>query len=497
MQSANVQTPAPRNPASRERLTPGSTGSSAVSTPGMGARAGDAASVAALNDALAAVPCRGSYDLEIGVGDRRFRVTGIPGSPLVISLPAAASAAAPTRIRFATADALRRVASEGQGAAMALMARGMLLLTGDPAALQALGAEFAPHAIALEPLLHALAFGHGADKVVRWVRDAEAPACMACARAFTLSRRRHHCRTCGEVCCSRCAPRRLTPAGRTRICDSCVATGAGGLPRRQAPSAAPLPPPPVLSPAPEGGAAARRPTEPDSSDLVLELMIESALARFRLRWTCLKLVSVGLTLGAFGLGLRCTSGGRASPARLAIYAAALLLFLARSFLLRYYKIGWLCAVVAANSVLTTAAAASRAPPAQEALWELTRRTNARFVYDTVASLGGFWVKLAQSTSISSALPEVYKQELAKLQDAMPADSLESVERLLGSELGPRWRERVTLDRGPPLGSATIAQVCAIAPVFGARAWRACKRSKESPDLASRPASAQQAWARPA
>ena len=64
---------------------------------------------------------------------------------------------------------------------------------------------------------------------------------------------------------------------------------------------------------------------------------------------------------------------------------------------------------------------------------MTHRVNARFVYDTVASLGGFWVKLAQATSVSSALPEVYKLELAQLQDAMPADDLPSVHRLLEAE----------------------------------------------------------------
>jgi hypothetical protein len=203
-------------------------------------------------------------------------------------------------------------------------------------------------------------------------------------------------------------------------------------------------------------------------------MIESALARFRFRWICLRAASVGFTCIYFGLGLRYTSnGGRwggASPARLAVCAAALLLFAARNFLLRYYRIAWLCLVVGANTLVTTAAARGRSPPAQEAMWELTRRTNARFVYDTVASLGGFWVKLAQSSSISSALPEVYKIELAKLQDAMPADSLESVERLLAKELGPRWKERVTLDRGPPLGSATIAQVRATVRLFFPQAW---------------------------
>ena len=45
------------------------------------------------------------------------------------------------------------------------------------------------------------------------------------------------------------------------------------------------------------------------------------------------------------------------------------------------------------------------------------------------------------------------------EDAMPPMPAADVERILADELGPRWRERVTIDlTAPPLGSATIAQV---------------------------------------
>lgn len=33
-----------------------------------------------------------------------------------------------------------------------------------------------------------------------WVPDELAPQCMACSAAFTVVRRRHHCRNCGKVC---------------------------------------------------------------------------------------------------------------------------------------------------------------------------------------------------------------------------------------------------------------------------------------------------------
>jgi len=39
-----------------------------------------------------------------------------------------------------------------------------------------------------------------------WVLDSEAPACFQCQMAFTWMRRRHHCRSCGQVYCAECAP---------------------------------------------------------------------------------------------------------------------------------------------------------------------------------------------------------------------------------------------------------------------------------------------------
>lgn len=62
-----------------------------------------------------------------------------------------------------------------------------------------------------------------------WVDDADAVRCCRCAAAFTLTRRRHHCRACGKVVCSSCSRGRAvlpvigyeTP---TRVCDECVKT---------------------------------------------------------------------------------------------------------------------------------------------------------------------------------------------------------------------------------------------------------------------------------
>ncbi|EOD27161.1 ABC1 family protein, partial [Emiliania huxleyi CCMP1516] len=307
---------------------------------------------------------------------------------------------------------------------------------------------------------------------------------MCCARRFKLSRRRHHCRVCGEVCCARCAPKRLDAStGRSqRTCERCVARGPPrvnlSLARQQPPPSAhssPLsasasgPSTPSTSPSPfAGGGGGLTPPVADSHGpggggggggmshaALLEVYIEDALHRLALCWYGLRAASIGLTLLLLATAFVHAAGWRG---RAAVAATAAGLVPLRPFVLRYYRIVWLCAVVSWRVGCASLAVRGRSAAAADALWEMTHRVNARFVYDTVASLGGFWVKLAQATSVSSALPEVYKLELAQLQDAMPADDLPSVHRLLEAELGPEWRSSVKLYDGPPLGSATIAQV---------------------------------------
>lgn len=59
-----------------------------------------------------------------------------------------------------------------------------------------------------------------------WVNDRERPGCRACGARFGFSRRRHHCRICGEICCAECCPKvdlALPEVGSTsvRVCVSC------------------------------------------------------------------------------------------------------------------------------------------------------------------------------------------------------------------------------------------------------------------------------------
>lgn len=51
-----------------------------------------------------------------------------------------------------------------------------------------------------------------------WQPDAEAPNCNLCSVAFSMLRRRHHCRRCGKIFCSDCAPRANKSFRLCRIC---------------------------------------------------------------------------------------------------------------------------------------------------------------------------------------------------------------------------------------------------------------------------------------
>ena len=60
----------------------------------------------------------------------------------------------------------------------------------------------------------------------KWIPDKQCRSCSNCESSWTVTNRRHHCRRCGNLFCSKCAskfipiPRigKLTP---TRVCDSC------------------------------------------------------------------------------------------------------------------------------------------------------------------------------------------------------------------------------------------------------------------------------------
>ncbi|PWN19696.1 hypothetical protein BCV69DRAFT_300006 [Microstroma glucosiphilum] len=60
-----------------------------------------------------------------------------------------------------------------------------------------------------------------------WMPDHSAKECSACASPFGIARRRHHCRCCGQIFCSKCASNLLPGSklglpGVVRVCDFCT-----------------------------------------------------------------------------------------------------------------------------------------------------------------------------------------------------------------------------------------------------------------------------------
>ena len=147
----------------------------------------------------------------------------------------------------------------------------------------------------------------------------------------------------------------------------------------------------------------------------------------------------------------------------------------RRAVVRYAAVGQACAVLLLKIGATHLRSRGRSTSAQAAIWELSHRVCARYILDTVTTLGGFWVKLAQGASVVSALPDAYTAELSKLQDAMPPDPLSEVESVLRDELGAGWRQLIVALEPVPIGSATIAQVHRATLRVGAPTSRRCSR----------------------
>uniref|UniRef100_A0A8C4QZH6 RUN and FYVE domain containing 2 n=1 Tax=Eptatretus burgeri TaxID=7764 RepID=A0A8C4QZH6_EPTBU len=57
-----------------------------------------------------------------------------------------------------------------------------------------------------------------------WLKDREATNCKLCEKEFSIARRKHHCRNCGEIFCSTCSDNELplpSAPKPVRVCDLC------------------------------------------------------------------------------------------------------------------------------------------------------------------------------------------------------------------------------------------------------------------------------------
>jgi hypothetical protein len=60
--------------------------------------------------------------------------------------------------------------------------------------------------------------------------DNSTKTCTACGLAFSLLRRRHHCRVCGKIFCQACSSQTANVGneGHVRVCDNCFSSARGG-----------------------------------------------------------------------------------------------------------------------------------------------------------------------------------------------------------------------------------------------------------------------------
>uniref|UniRef100_A0A8C5LHP9 FYVE-type domain-containing protein n=1 Tax=Jaculus jaculus TaxID=51337 RepID=A0A8C5LHP9_JACJA len=89
-------------------------------------------------------------------------------------------------------------------------------------ALQELGGKLSESKLKIEDIKEA----NKALQGLVWLKDKEATHCKLCEKEFSLSKRKHHCRNCGEIFCNACSDNELplpSSPKPVRVCDSCHA----------------------------------------------------------------------------------------------------------------------------------------------------------------------------------------------------------------------------------------------------------------------------------
>ncbi|XP_061175010.1 RUN and FYVE domain-containing protein 2-like isoform X2 [Saccostrea echinata] len=85
-------------------------------------------------------------------------------------------------------------------------------------------AELGSHLSASKLRMEDMREAQQAVKEAQWISDKEATNCKGCTKEFSISRRRHHCRNCGEIFCNECSDNKMplpSSAKPVRVCDNC------------------------------------------------------------------------------------------------------------------------------------------------------------------------------------------------------------------------------------------------------------------------------------
>jgi len=60
------------------------------------------------------------------------------------------------------------------------------------------------------------------EPIMKWLPNEHSNDCGICQKAFSIFRRKHHCRSCGGLVCGTCSPDKLYVAGyqdtKVRVC---------------------------------------------------------------------------------------------------------------------------------------------------------------------------------------------------------------------------------------------------------------------------------------
>ncbi|XP_052266709.1 RUN and FYVE domain-containing protein 2-like isoform X1 [Dreissena polymorpha] len=62
------------------------------------------------------------------------------------------------------------------------------------------------------------------NKEAMWASDKDATNCKLCEKPFSVARRKHHCRNCGDIFCAECSDNKMphpSSSKPVRVCDSC------------------------------------------------------------------------------------------------------------------------------------------------------------------------------------------------------------------------------------------------------------------------------------
>eukprot|EP00913_Durusdinium_trenchii_P016938 g15923.t1 len=294
--------------------------------------------------------------------------------------------------------------------------------------------------------------------IPRQVPNEASPCCQECSKAFTPFRRRHHCRFCGRLLCHRCAPKVQVDENQ-----DCFGAGQGrhGLRRcarcedgfdvEEVPVQAVLP-----SSRRSSVTSAHSSMASDAAEAAMERLqalkeevehlrraeqrrLEHSVQKGFLQiWVVTNLLLILITLLIFSW--------RTSVLGLWL---AMLFALHRcpdsSLLKRNVRVFW------AASVVTVAVLITRGDYRAE--WDATHEVLARFLYQQILKLKGFWIKLGQQLSVNVVLAAPYRHELGKLQDKIPAMPVKDVKLTLREEFGPEvvpsacrrgWKEQAAL-----------------------------------------------------